>query len=86
MKGKVNMREFKLGKYRHYKGNMYEVLGAGTHSETLEELVIYQALYESKDFEKGHIWLRPKDLFLGKVEEGKENPTGQKYRFEYVGK
>lgn len=53
----------KLGKYKHYKGNLYEVIGLGRHSETLEELVIYKALYESEDFGKYAIWVRPKKMF-----------------------
>ena len=48
------MEEIKLGKYRHYKGNMYEVIGFAKHSETLEEMVIYKALYG-----EGQIWVRP---------------------------
>ncbi len=44
----------KLGRYRHYKGNEYEVIGVGRHSETLEEMVIYKALYGN-----GEIWVRP---------------------------
>ncbi len=53
----------KLGEYEHYKGNRYKVLGAARHSETLEELVVYQALYG----ERG-IWVRPLGMFLEKVE------------------
>lgn len=45
----------KLGKYRHFKGNEYEVIGIGKHSETLEEMVIYRALYG-----EGEYWIRPK--------------------------
>ena len=48
------MAEIKLGKYRHYKGNMYEVIGVAKHSETLEEMVVYRALYGD-----GGIWVRP---------------------------
>jgi len=43
----------KLGKYIHYKGNEYEVIGVGTHSETLESIVVYS------DLRDGKIWLRP---------------------------
>lgn len=65
-----------LGKYRHYKGNEYIVLGVAKHSETLEELVVYQAQYG----EKG-LWVRPLSMFLEEVEvNGKKVP-----RFEYIG-
>jgi len=71
----------KPGKYKHYKGKEYEVLGVGRHSETLEELVVYRALYESPDFGKDALWVRPKEMFLEMVEvEGKKVP-----RFEYIG-
>lgn len=54
----------KVGKkYKHFKGNYYLVLHVAKHSETLEELVVYQALYG----ERG-IWVRPLDMFLEKVE------------------
>jgi len=46
------MEEIKLGKYQHYKGNMYEVIGLARHSETLEEMVVYKALYISSEFGK----------------------------------
>lgn len=56
----------KLGKYQHYKGKLYEVIGIAKHSETLEELVIYRD-------SKGNLWARPKEMFLGTViVDGKE--------------
>ena len=62
-----------LGKYRHYKGNFYEVIGVGRHSETLEEVVVYRALYESDEFGKEAIWVRPKKMFFERVVvDGKE--------------
>lgn len=51
------------GIYKHYKGNQYQVLNLATHSETLEKMVVYKALYG--DFA---IWTRPLDLFLQKFE------------------
>jgi hypothetical protein len=61
-------RTLKIGKkYRHFKGNEYLVLHLAKHSETREDLVVYQALYG----ERG-IWVRPLDMFLEQVErEGK---------------
>ena len=43
-----------LGRYRHYKGKLYEVIGFAVHSETLEDMVIYKALYG-----EGKTWVRP---------------------------
>ena len=66
-------QELKLGKYEHYKGKQYEVIGVARHSETLEELVVYRALYDSKEFGENALWARPLKMFLGEVEiEGKK--------------
>ncbi len=75
------MDEIKLGKYKHYKGKEYEVLGIAHHSETLEKLVIYRALYNSEDFGLNALWARPYEDFVGMKEiDGKEVK-----RFEYIG-
>ena len=55
----------KPGRYRHYKGNDYEVLGTATHSESGEELVVYRALYG----ERG-LWVRPLQMFRESVVVG----------------
>ena len=74
------MSELKLGKYRHYKGKCYEVIGLARHSETLEEFVLYKALYHSKKFGKNALWVRPKKMFLETVAvDGKKVP-----RFKYL--
>lgn len=66
----------KPGRYRHYKGNEYVVLGVAQHSETEEELVVYRQNYG----ERG-LWVRPLAMFLETVEvEGQRVP-----RFEFVG-
>jgi hypothetical protein len=68
--------EVKPGRYRHYKGNEYQVLGVARHSETEEELVVYRALYG----ERG-LWVRPKAMFGETVSvAGRVVP-----RFAYVG-
>ncbi|MBU4369941.1 DUF1653 domain-containing protein [Patescibacteria group bacterium] len=70
------MEEIKPGRYKHFKGGVYQVLGIAKQSETLEELVIYQNL------EKKCLWARPKHIFLQKViVNGKEAP-----RFKYIEK
>lgn len=51
------------GLYKHYKGNLYEVIGIAHHSETIEELVVYKALYDTPDFGYGAIWVRPLSMF-----------------------
>lgn len=48
--------------YKHYKGNYYRLLHCATHTETLENMVVYEQLYES-NYPKGHIWCRPYDMF-----------------------
>lgn len=58
----------KLGKYRHYKGKEYEVIGVATHSETLEELVVYKALYSIERKGKNSLWVRPRGMFEEEVE------------------
>jgi len=49
-----------LGLYKHYKGNLYEVVGVAKHSETLEEMVVYKATYQK---EGENLWVRPKIMF-----------------------
>ncbi len=71
------MEEIKLGKYRHYKGRPIKVIAVVKHSETLEDLV----LYEHTDEEEPVLWVRPKAMFLEKV-----NKDGKLVsRFEYLG-
>lgn len=70
------MNSIKLGHYKHYRGNSYQVLGLCRHSETLEECVVYQALYD--DF---GLWVRPKSMFFGAVEVGSQTVK----RFKYLG-
>ncbi|MFA6459239.1 MAG: DUF1653 domain-containing protein [Candidatus Paceibacterota bacterium] len=55
------------GKYRHYKGKEYEVIGMAKHSETLEDLVVYRALYDSPEFGKNALWVRPVAMFTENV-------------------
>jgi len=66
----------KLGKYQHFKGNEYEVIGVAKHSETLEDYVIYRALYG----EYG-LWIRPLSMFEEEIiRDGKKIK-----RFKYMG-
>jgi hypothetical protein len=57
-----------LGKYKHYKGKEYKVIGIATHSETLEEMVIYEALYEIEGKGFNSLWVRPKKMFEEQIE------------------
>ena len=77
---KINKNEYLwfMGKYyRHFKGNIYKLIGIAKDSETLEEMVVYQAMYG-----EGQLWVRPKEMFYGEVErDGKRIP-----RFQEIGK
>jgi hypothetical protein len=62
------------GRYRHFKGGLYEVIGVARHSETEEELVVYKN-------SRGDLWVRPKAMFLENVtHDGRELP-----RFAFLG-
>ena len=64
------MVDIRPGRYRHFKGNEYQVLGIARHSETLEELVVYRALYGD-----GGLWVRPASMWTETVErDGKVQP------------
>ncbi|MBL4865165.1 MAG: DUF1653 domain-containing protein [Pseudomonadales bacterium] len=66
--------EITAGKYKHYKGNDYDVLGISTHSETLEKLVVYRPLYGEQA-----LWVRPLQMFIESVEiDGKTVPRFQR--------
>ena len=70
------MENIKPGIYRHFKGNEYRVLCIASHSETLEPMVVYQALYGDRG-----VWVRPADMWNETVEwEGKTC-----LRFTYIG-
>jgi len=70
------MNEIKTGRYRHFKGNEYRVLYIAKHSETLEEMVVYQALYNNMG-----IWVRPASMWNEIIER-----DGLSFsRFEYIG-
>ena len=66
----------KLGRYRHFKGGEYEVVGIAKHSETGEEMVVYRALYG-----EGGLWVRPVSMW----EEVIERDGERKLRFTYIG-
>ena len=67
------------GRYQHYSGKLYQVIGVGRHSETLEEVVVYQALYDDPKFGKQSIWVRPLVMFTESVEvDGHKTPRFQK--------
>lgn len=67
----------KLGIYKHYRGKKYKIIGVAKHSETLEDLVVYECLYENP---KSKLWVRPEKMFEEQVEiNGQEVP-----RFKFL--
>lgn len=76
MSNAMENTELKAGRYRHFKGNEYELLYIATHSETLEKFVVYKALYG-----EGGIWVRPLSMWSETVTR-----DGKTFRrFEYIG-
>lgn len=70
------MEQIKPGRYRHFKGNEYQVVGMARHSETMEEMVVYRALYG-----EGGLWVRPAHMWNETVDrDGYHGP-----RFAYIG-
>jgi hypothetical protein len=66
----VPLPDPKPGRYRHYKGNLYEVIGVARHSETLEPVIVYRPLYGA-----GDLWVRPYAMFFEDVEvDGRSQP------------
>ena len=70
--------EIKLGRYRHFKGNEYNVIAVAKHSENLEDFVVYESLYDNK---VSKIWVRPLKMFLEKVEHNGKLVN----RFNFIG-
>ena len=67
--------DIKTGKYRHFKGNEYEVLFLAKHSETQEDLVVYRALYG-----EGGVWVRPAAMWNEEI----DRPDYKGPRFQYI--
>ena len=70
------MTEIKMGRYRHFKGMEYEVIGIAKHSETLEPMVVYRALYGD-----GGLWVRPLSMWQESVTRDGKTQS----RFTYIG-
>lgn len=68
-----------VGFYTHYKGGEYEVIGAGVFEPNEEPCVIYKMLYDTPDYPKGTVWIRPESDFFAEVEvDGKRQPRFQR--------
>lgn len=70
------MKPVKGEKYRHFKGNIITILETAKHTETLEEMVVYE--------HDGEVWVRPMEMFLEKVDKEKYPNVTQEYRFQKI--
>lgn len=73
--------KLKLGKYKHFKGKDYDVIGIAKDCENLNDIVIYKSLYDSPEFKKGTLWTRPLKNFIETID--RDGKTFK--RFEFVG-
>lgn len=75
----LDSRTIKPGKYRHFKGNTYQVIGTAYHSETQELMVLYQSCYGDHKKQQ-QLWVRPYDMFVETIERDGQNLA----RFEWL--
>ena len=71
----MDTQEIRPGIWRHFKGNRYQVIGVAKHSESLEPMVVYRALYG-----EGGLWVRPASMWLETVE--RDGKSYQRFVFE----
>lgn len=71
----MERKDIPLGIYRHFKGGRYEVIAIAKHSETMEDMVVYRALYG-----EGGIWVRPASMWLEQVQ--RDGKTFQRFTLE----
>lgn len=64
--------------YKHFKGNLYKIINLGVHTETGEEMVIYQDINNEK------IWVRPLSMFISKIDKTKYPKVKEEYRFTLI--
>ena len=75
------MDTIRPGKYKHFKGNNYQVIGEATHTETGEKLVVYTPLYQADSFEPGALFVRPLSMFTETIIRAEKEVK----RFKFVG-
>lgn len=80
----MKLKTIKFGRYKHFKGNEYELLDIAVHTETDEDLAIYRSL-SGNYMQRDKLYARPLKMFLSKVDKEKYPEVEQEYRFRYIG-